>query len=196
VHASVSRYLIWLLLALPGLYWLQGYWRDTHFYGELVHATGVLATQLLIVTLAITPLQRVLPRFRWLTWLRRRRRYLGVAAFGYSLLHAAIYFARQDALARVLEDVREAAMWTGWIALVLMLILAVTSNDQSVRWLGRRWQLLHRIVYLAAALTLVHWILSAFDPTTAYVCLGILAALELIRVVRQWVRKPSADRRR
>jgi sulfoxide reductase heme-binding subunit YedZ len=191
-----SRYLVWIVLSVPGLYWLQGYWRETHFYGELVHSTGVLATQLLILTLAITPLQRVLPRFAWLGWLRRRRRYLGVAAFGYSFLHAAIYFERQETFARILEDAQAIAMWTGWLALLLMLVLAATSNDQSMRWLGRRWRLLHRLVYLAAALTFAHWILSAFDPTTGYMYLAVLVAFEGVRLVSLAVRRPSAARPR
>lgn len=179
-----SRYLVWVILSIPGLYWLQGYWRETHFYGEIVHATGVLATQLLILTLAITPLQRLLPRFAWLIWLRRRRRYLGVAAFGYSLIHASVYIGRQD-VERIIGDAKLVWMWTGWIALLLMLILAVTSNDQSMRWLKRRWQLLHRLAYVAAALTFVHWILSAFDPTSGYVYLAILILIESLRLFRK-----------
>lgn len=188
-HWLESRWVVWLVLAAPGLYWMQGYWRETHFYGEVVHATGVLATQLLIVTLAITPLRRILPRVSALAWLRRRRRYLGVAAFGYSLMHAAVYFARQD-LARIVGDAKAASMWTGWLAIVLMLLLAATSNDWSVRRLKRRWQTVHRLVYFAAALTFAHWILSAFNPTTAYVYLGVLVLIEAVRAF------PIAARRR
>jgi sulfoxide reductase heme-binding subunit YedZ len=176
-----SRPLLWLLLAAPGIYWLQAYWRETLFYGEFVHASGVLSTRLLILTLALTPLARLLPRARWLQWLRRRRRYLGVAAFGYALLHAAVYLERLQSIDRILEDAMAAAMWTGWIALLIMLVLAATSNDASLRRLGRRWPLLHRTVYLAAALTFVHWVLSAFDPVPGYIHLGVLAAIEAIR---------------
>jgi methionine sulfoxide reductase heme-binding subunit len=183
-----SRNLLWTVLALPGLYWCQGYWRETLFYGEVVHATGVLATQLMIVTMAISPLQRVLPRFGWLLWLRRRRRNLGVAAFGYSFLHAAVYFERQESLARIVNDAREVAMTTGWLGIFLMLILAITSNDSSMRLLKGRWQQLHRLVYIAAALTFAHWILSAFDPVTGYVYLGILAALESLRLFKRSAR--------
>ena len=75
-------------------------------------------------------------------------------------------------------------MWTGWLALVVMLVLAATSNDASVRRLGRRWPLLHRTVYAAAALSFVHWILSAFDPVPGYIHLGVLAGLEAIRLLR------------
>jgi sulfoxide reductase heme-binding subunit YedZ len=179
-----SPYFAWLLLAVPAAWWLQAYWRETLFYGEFVHASGVLSTRLLILTLALTPLARLMPRAGWLKWLRRRRRYLGVAAFGYALLHAAVYLERQQSIDRILEDAMAAAMWTGWLALVVMLALAATSNDASVRRLGRRWPLLHRTVYVVAALTFAHWILSAFDPVPGYIHLGVLAGLETIRLVR------------
>ena len=177
-----SRYFFWVVLAAPGAWWLQGYLRETIFYGELVHASGVLSARLLIVTLALTPLARLLPQARWLRWLRRRRRYLGVASFAYGLLHAAVYLERQQSLSAIFEDAVAAAMWTGWLALLVMLILAATSNDRSVRRLGRRWPLLHRAVYLAAVLSFAHWILSAFDPIQGYIHLGVLAGLEAIRL--------------
>ena len=195
-----SPYLFWLVLAVPGVWWLQGYWRETVFYGEFVHASGVLSARLLNVTLALTPLARLFPRvasrdaddggplarpLSWLQWLRRRRRYLGVAAFAYALLHAAVYLERQQSLDRILEDAMAAAMWTGWLALVILLALAATSNDASVRRLGRRWPLLHRAVYVAAVLSFAHWILSAFDPVPGYIHLGILAGLESIRLLRR-----------
>jgi sulfoxide reductase heme-binding subunit YedZ len=179
-----SPYLTWLVLAVPGVWWLQGYWRETLFYGEFVHASGVLSARLLIVTLALTPLARLFPRSPPLHWLRRRRRYLGVAAFGYALLHAAVYLERQQSFDRILEDAMAAAMWTGWVALVVLLVLAATSNDASVRRLGRRWPLLHRAVYVAAMLSFAHWILSAFDPVPGYIHLGILGGLEAIRLLR------------
>lgn len=170
---------------MPGIYWIQGYLRGAQFYGEVVHATGVLATQLLIVTLALTPLRRWLPRARWLGWLRQRRRYLGVAAFAYALMHALVYLLRQQDLARILCDLQEAAMWTGWLALLVMLPLAATSNDAAVRRLKWRWQLLHRAAYLVAILSFTHWILSAFDPVPAYIYLAVLAALESLRLRRR-----------
>ena len=69
-----------------------------------------------------------------------------------------------------------------------MLVLAATSNDAAVRSLRARWKWLHRAVYVAAALTFGHWVLTAFDPTTAYVHLGILAALQALRLLRYRVR--------
>ncbi len=187
------RWLVWILLALPGLYLTYRYVRGATFYGEYLHATGELAARLLIVALAVTPLRLLFPNARWVRWLARARRWIGVAVFGYSLLHAVAYLLRQGELTRIAADAAEAAMWTGWLALLVMLALATTSNDWSVRRLGRRWKWLHRTVYAAAVLTSAHWILSAFDPVSGAVHLGVLAVLEGIRLVQ--LRRAGGARR-
>jgi len=74
---------------------------------------------------------------------------------------------------------------------IVMLALAVTSNDASVRWLRRRWQRLHRLVYIAAILTFAHWVLSAFEPVPGWIHLGVLAALEVYRLLRSRRRRPE-----
>jgi len=185
-----APYMLWLLLALPGVYWVVAYQQETMFYGELIHASGDLALQLLIVTLAITPLGLWFPRRAPVRWLKSRRRHLGVASFAYCLLHTLIYVERRPDLDYILEQAQTIAMWTGWLALVFMAILALTSNNYSVRRLGRVWKRIHRLAYAAAALTLLHWILSAFDPATAYVYLGVLVAIELARLWK-WYFTPS-----
>ena len=73
-------------------------------------------------------------------------------------------------------------MATGWVAFLIMLALAATSNDRSVRLLRRRWKWLHRAVYLVAVLAFAHWILTAFDPWPGVWHLGVLAVLEGIRL--------------
>lgn len=176
-----ASWFVWLLLAVPGAVLTYRYARGATFYGEYLHATGELGVRLLIATLAVTPLKLMFPKAGWVRWLARRRRYLGVAAFGYSLLHAVAYLERQ-ALPAIAQDAAELALMTGWIALLVMLVLAATSNDAAVRRLRANWKWLHRTVYLAAALTFGHWILTAFDPTAAYVHLGILVALEALRL--------------
>lgn len=173
--------LFWTLLALPGAFMTYRYAAGASFYGEYLHSTGELATQLLIAALAITPLRLAFPNARWVAWLAQRRRYLGVAAFGYALLHAGAYVARRP-LAAAVQDSLEIAMASGWLALLVMLALAATSNDASVRRLRRRWKWLHRTVYAAAALTFAHWLLTAFDPTSGIVHLGVLASLEILRL--------------
>ena len=177
---------VWLVLALPGAVLTYRYASGASFYGEYLHATGELGVRLLILAMAVTPLKLVFAHAGWVAWLARRRRYVGVAAFGYSALHAAAYLERQATFAAIVDDAAELGLMTGWISLVVMLALAVTSNDTSVRLLRTGWKWLHRTVYLGAALALVHWILTAFDPTAAYVHVGLLAALEMIRLVQSY----------
>lgn len=184
-----TRYVVWTLLALPAAYLSYRYWQGAVFYGEYLHATGTLAARLLIATMAVSPLRLMFPNSGWVRWLLARRRYLGVAAFGYSVLHAGAYLWQQPVSA-TLEDAVETGMWTGWLALALMLVLAVTSNRISVRVLRRGWKRLHRAVYAIAVLTFVHWILTAFDPVPGMIHAGVLLALEAFRLWRLYV-KPA-----
>lgn len=188
--ALKSRPLLWLVLALPGA-WIAWCWLvtpDLYGFGHAIGDTGDWAAWLLLLTLAATPLRLVFRRQGWTTWLLRRRRDIGVASFVYAAGHTAIYLFDKASLATVLAEAADVAMLTGWLALAIFIPLAVTSNDKAVRALKRSWKRLHRLVYPAAILTVVHWVLAAFDPTTAYVFLAILVVLELIRIVLQRVR--------
>ena len=178
-----SRYSLWLLLTLPGVYILIQYWRGETFYGEIVHFTGVLATRLLMLTLAVTPLRLMFPTARWTAWLMQRRRYLGVATFGYAALHTGVYLGRLGA-SGALAEAAEPGLLTAWLAFATFVPLAVTSNDWCVRRLRRAWKRLHRLVYAAAALTFAHWLLVAFDVVPGVIHLSVLGALEGYRIVK------------
>lgn len=154
------------------------------FYGEYLHWTGLQATHLLFVALAATPLRLLFPRVRWTRWLVLYRRDFGVAVFAYAAAHTIAYLVREAVLADIIADALTAGILTGWLALLIFLPLALTSNDYSVRKLGRRWKVLHRLVYAGAMLTLAHWVLTAFDPTTAYAYLAVLLVLLGLRAVR------------
>ncbi len=185
-RALGSYGLLATLLAAPWAWLALGYVTGRSFYGEMVHASGDWAIWCLMAALAVSPLRRLFPRHAWTAWLLPRRRYFGVAAFAYALLHAAVYVLRQGELPRILAEALEAGLLTGWLAFALFVPLAVTSNDASVRRLGRAWKRLHRAVYAAAVLSFAHWILMAFDPTAAYAHLAVLAALEAVRL---WPRR-------
>ena len=177
-----SPWLLWLLLALPGAVTIVRYASGATFYGEVVHVTGELSARLLIATMAVTPLQLMFPGRGWVRWLLRRRRYLGVAAFGYAVLHTVVYLLRRGVLGDVLDEAAEPGLLTGWLALAIFVPLAITSNDWSVRRLRRLWKRLHRWVYAAAILTFAHWVLTAFDPVPGLIHLSVLAALEGYRL--------------
>ncbi len=122
----------------------------------LTHRTGWWALALLVLTLAVTPLRRL----SGLAPLIRARRPLGLFAFLYATLHLGVYFALDQGLtlAYLVEDVLERPFITvGFIAWVLLVPLAITSTRGWIRRLGRRWQLLHRLVYPAAALGALHF---------------------------------------
>jgi len=179
-----SRYSSWTVLTAPGAWMVYAYWRGTVFYGELMHWTGDVAAGLLLLALAITPLRMLFPRSSAPLWLVRRRRYIGVASFGYALLHAVVYAERLGSIDAAWQQASESDLRAGWLGLAIMLPLALTSNNASMRALGRGWKRLHRTVYAAALLTLAHWYLAAFDPTTGIVCFALLGAIEVF--ARLW----------
>ncbi len=181
------RLVLWLALAFPGLTTLYRWVAtpDVYGFGHAIGDSGRWAAWLLMVTLAVTPIRLLFRRQRWPTWLVRRRRDFGVASFGYAAAHTGIYLADKASLGAIAADLALPDIVVGWLALALFAPLAATSNDIATRALGRRWKRLHRMVYPAAVLTFVHWALAAFDPTTAYVHIGILAAIELFRIALQ-----------
>lgn len=179
-----SRPALWLLLAVPGLAMLAR-WAiapDLYSYGHIIADSGDWAAWLLMATLAVTPARLLFRRHRWTQWLMRRRRDIGVASFAYATGHTVIYLVRKASPDAILAEFADPSILIGWLALALFVPLAVTSNDLAVRALKRSWKRLHRLVYPAAILTFVHWALAAFDPTTAYIHIAILAAIELVRI--------------
>lgn len=183
-----SRPFLWLVLALPGL-WIGWRWLmtpDEYGYGHAIGESGDWAAWLLMATLAVTPIKLLFRKQGWAIWLMRRRRDLGVASFAYAAGHTVMYLWKKGSLGLVLAELDQDFILVGWLALALFVPLAVTSNDLSMRMLKRSWKSLHRLVYPAAVLTFLHWVWSAFDPTTAWIHVGILAAIELMRIVIQW----------
>ncbi|SEQ53009.1 sulfoxide reductase heme-binding subunit YedZ [Loktanella sp. DSM 29012] len=157
----------------------------------LVHPTGEWAARLLIITLMMTPLAMLLKGRPIARWLRKSRRHFGVASFVYAAIHTAFYLIDTSSVATVIAALPRLYIWTGWIAFIIFIPLALTSTDAMVRRLGRRWKTLQRWVYPAAVLTLVHWA-SIHDwdsPGAAIVHFAPLAALELWRLW-YWQRYP------
>jgi sulfoxide reductase heme-binding subunit YedZ len=146
----------------------------------LIRATGDWTLRGLCVVLAVTPLRTLLG------WpeLARFRRMLGLLVFAYASLHLLSYawFDMGFDLADTLQDiVKRPFIWLGFSGFVILLALAATSFNRAMRWLGgRRWQRLHRGVYLVAVLAVLHfWWMRAgkqdFDEVLVYA--AILAGL-------------------
>ena len=183
-----SRLFLWLVLSVPGI-WMLGRWAITpelYGYGHIIGDSGEWAAWLLMATLAVTPLRLLFRRQRWVHWLARRRRDIGVASFAYAAGHTLVYLDRKASAGMVLAELSTPYILAGWLALALFVPLAATSNDAATRALKRSWKTLHRLVYPAAILTFAHWVLSAFDPTAAWIHIGILVAIELVRLGLQW----------
>ena len=149
-----------LLLALP-MAWLV-YATFNNLLGPnpaeaLSRQTGDWTLRGLCLVLAITPLRVVLQA----PGLLRLRRTVGVATFVYACVHLLCYawFDQGFDLTDIWRDIlKRPFIWLGFSAWVLMLPLAATSFNTAIRWLGgRRWQALHRLVYVAALLSVLHF---------------------------------------
>ena len=123
----------------------------------------------------------------------RRRRDIGLVTFFYALAHTVAYLVQKSDLPLILSEGLEAGLLTGWIAFLVFIALAVTSNDVSVRALGRTWRRLHKTVYVAAILTYLHWVLTAFDPTVGYVhgAVAVVLLLARLRLARRPIASPA-----
>jgi len=165
-----------------GAGWLRG-WLGVNPIETLTHVTGMTALVLLLVTLAVTPVRRLTG---WNPLIRLRRP-LGLFAYFYAVLHFGIWMVLDLGLQLdwVAEDIVERPYITvGMTALVVLTPLAVTSTRGWIRRLGRRWTLLHRAVYPAAALGVIHyyWLVKA-DVRLPLLLGAILALLLGFRVV-------------
>jgi sulfoxide reductase heme-binding subunit YedZ len=172
-------YLFWLILAIPALYIIWG--RLTGAKMPYLYWTGLISCILLALTLAITPVMLILRRP--LPWLKKRRRYLGVASFGYAALHTLLWLVNAN-WGKLIGSFTRVDLVAGWAATGIMVLLAITSFDRAVDSLGPRWKQLQRWVYPAAALTLAHWLLTGDNPRTALMWSLPVIALEAWRVLR------------
>jgi methionine sulfoxide reductase heme-binding subunit len=145
--------------------------------------TGFWALTLLMVTLAITPLRTITGWNRII----RFRRITGLSAFFYATIHLLIYITldRFFEFGEIAADILQRPYITvGFLAFLLLLPLAVTSTRGWIRRLGRRWQMLHRLIYPAAALAVLHFYwkkASKADIAEPLLFAAILAALLIFR---------------
>jgi sulfoxide reductase heme-binding subunit YedZ len=159
---------------------------------EVLNTLGLWTLIVLLATLACTPLNIVLG---W-KWPLAMRRMLGLSAFAYGCLHFLVYVGVDQFFdwRVILQDVvKRKFMTVGFLALLLMLPLAVTSTNKMVKRLGfPRWKRLHRLVYLAAALGVVHfiWRVKA-DTREPFVYGFVLLVLLLIRLVPRFRPRPA-----
>lgn len=152
---------------------------------KATHETGEWAVRFLLLSLAITPLRRITGRSRLVTV----RRLIGLAAYGYVLAHFALFAADQGwNPVRIGTEIASRVYLTiGFLALIGLTALAVTSTDGWIRRLGPRWHALHRIIYLCAALALLHFFMqSKIDAGQATFMAGLFVLLMGYRLAHRF----------
>jgi methionine sulfoxide reductase heme-binding subunit len=159
---------------------------------DVTLTTGIWALRFIVLSLAITPLRRLTGINRFIQF----RRMLGLFAFFYATLHFLAYLVLDQFFAFdfILRDIAKRPFITmGFIAFVLMIPLALTSTKGWIRRLGRRWQLLHRLVYLSAVAAAIHylWKVKVMVGSPVYYAM-ILGALLAFRV--WWSFRSAAPR--
>ncbi|MHA6480181.1 protein-methionine-sulfoxide reductase heme-binding subunit MsrQ [Stutzerimonas sp. KH-1] len=184
------RYPLWrlgvfLCAASVPLYWLYLAW--TFALGPdpgkvLVDNLGQGALILLLLTLAMTPMQRVTG---WPGWLAVRRQ-LGLWCFSYALMHLASYlfFLLGAEFSRLPEELsKRPYILVGLLGLLGLTALAATSSRWSMRRLGKRWKTLHRLIYVIVIVVLLHmlWVVRA-DAGRWALYAGIAAILLVLRL--------------
>ncbi len=172
------------LALLPAL--VISYWFLTDQLGPLavkaaLRLVGDWTIRFLVITLALTPLQRVLnwPRIALI------RRMLGVTAFAYALAHFLLYIAnvKYDLVFVATEIALRIYLTIGFVTLLGLSLLAATSFDAAVRKLGRKWKLLHQSVYGLAVLGLLHYFIQTkADVSPATLMAGFYFLLMIYRV--------------
>lgn len=150
------------------------------------HATGDWTLRFLIFTLAITPLRKLLH----LPELIRFRRMLGLFAFFYVCLHFLTYIGADQSfdLAGMWKDVAKRRYITvGFLGFVLLIPLAITSTAGWVRRLGgKRWQMLHRAIYVSATCGVIHYYWLVKSDVRKPLFYGALVAILLLWRLGDW----------
>lgn len=186
----------WMMLTIPAILLLRGYWTGDIIAMDMLHPTGEFSARFMIIALMITPLSVIFGNRRWIGWLLKRRRSFGLAAFGYAILHLVFYVIDMEALKPILAEFWAPGIWTGWAALMIFVPLAITSNNASMRRLKQGWKRLQRLVYIAALLTLAHWLLIHDGVGGALAHFIPLLSLELLRGIIIYAKRNTNAKQR
>ncbi len=153
---------------------------------EAIHQIGLWTIRLIFIALAVTPLRSIVQWPRLILV----RRMAGVAAAAYALFHLTLYAGDQkfDLVKVASEIVLRIYLTIGFAALLGLVVLASTSTNGAVRRLGRRWQILHRLVYLIALLAVVHfWMQSKLEIWEPTIMAGIYIWLMGYRLLARFL---------
>jgi len=181
------KYFVFALALIPlGRLLVLGYLGDltANPVEFITRSTGTWTITFLCITLSMSPM-------RWTTgwsgWIQLRRM-LGLFTFFYAFLHFTIWYwldHNLDAKAMIDDVIERPFITMGFLGFVCMSLLAISSNQMAMRWLGRKWSLLHRLIYLIAVLGVLHYLwhkAGKNDFEVVYIYAGIIFLLLVIRV--------------
>lgn len=147
----------------------------------ITFTTGLVTIRLLAISLAMTPIRRLLPR---LSWIIKFRRLVGLFAFFYASLHLMTWVALYtgfDLHAMASDVVKRRYITVGMAAWLLLLPLAATSTNWAIRKLGgKRWNRLHKLVYIAALCGVIHYWWQVKPGVLTPVTITVVIALLLL----------------
>ena len=177
---NIIKPALFVLLLLPTLILIAGVYLDTLGANPpeyVLHSLGEWALRLLLLTLFLSPIRRILS---WPQVLQLRRMF-GLFTFYYASLHCLFYLWFEQGLdwSSIYEDIWERPFITvGVLAFLCLFPLAITSTRNMMRQMGKRWKLLHLLVYPAVIFSVIHfWWLVKADITEPLVYAGLTAAL-------------------
>lgn len=188
-----------ILTSIPLLYLLMLWsgWRTLldlidgdWYYPQMMLQTGLLSIWFLTLTLSVTPTLIIINRIGRGAplgiWLLRRRKHFGLMCFIFSLAHLLHYIRHASSFSNIWIEAFYIEFAVGWLAFVIFTGLAITSNRVSVRKMGKSWKPIHRLVYVAAGLSFLHWYL--FDELTERVLfwLAVLLLVKLVHIGLRW----------
>src|ERR1700745_2810182 len=162
---------------------------------KLLHQSGEIAIWTLGAVLALSPLRVLLPRSKIVAALNRHRRVIGVSACIYGLLHFGFHVLYEGGWDGLIRSLSKPFIWFGLTGLSILVVLALTSNNWSIRALGgKNWKLLHRLAYVAAAVLIYHQAIAGKGHwQIARWLLFPLAALQLGRLIKTAVREKRGN---
>lgn len=142
---------------------------------------GSLAIYLLILILFAKPLSQIFYRVNIFKYIVAFRRQIGVAIFWLSLFHGVLYIRLYELFGfSSFTGSKDALYLYGLVALIGMSILGLTSNNYSVKKLGKNWKKLHYIAYPVLLISMMHAGIAENHPQNAYIAFGIFVALKFI----------------
>jgi methionine sulfoxide reductase heme-binding subunit len=189
---EILKPLIFAAALLPAAALVYGFFTNDLTANPLDYITdqtGTWALAFLVISLSVTPLRRLTG---WNPIIKLRRM-LGLFSFFYALLHMLTWVVLLnffDVREMVIDVVKRPFITIGMVTFLILLALAVTSNQFSIRRLGRRWQSLHRLAYAAAIGAVIHfWWLVKEDVTEPRRWLMVVTLLLALRVWWAWKRR-------